>query len=400
EPADPGKVTRAILKRAGELEGKPKGWILAPVHGHSRSVSKDESAVAERLAALVPSWTAAGFVRVMIDGKEHRIDGDPPSFEGVTDVDLVVDRVSFDTASRARIADAVEQAAAAAHGRVSVLVKAGPRFEYSTLGACSVCGFQLAGKLEPRHFSFNTHVGACRTCDGLGKVFQADPDKLITDDSRPLTDGAIGGKLGRYLVKGKGYYELLLREVARRHRVDLDRPYGKLTDKQKALIMRGEGARGEYEVTVAKEMRNFAYEQEYSSEWRGLCGHVDAWHAGTDDPEWAAILEKVMTRETCPSCNGERLEAAYRNVWVGRKRIPEVLAMTVTDGLEWVTKLKLKKATAEAIGQVTNELRSRLSLLERVGLGYLTLDRATSTLSGGEARRVRLSASLGSELVG
>jgi len=400
-PADPGKVTREVLKRTAELEGKPKGWVLAPVHGHGRSAAGAEEDLGDRLGALVPSWTAAGFVRVMIDGDEHRIDGEaPPDFSGAESVDLVVDRVAFASASRARIADAVEQAAAAAHGRVSILVKGGPRLEFSTLGACSTCGFQLAGKLEPRHFSFNTHVGACRTCDGLGKVFRSDPAKLVVDDTRPITDGALQGKLGRYLVKGKGFYEMLLREVARKHRIDLRKPYRALTDKQRALLMRGEGASGEYEVNVAKEMRNFSYEQEYSAEWTGLCGHVDAWHSKTDDPEWAGILEKVMTRETCPACEGERLEAAYRSVFVGRKRLPEVLRMTVKDSLAWLSGLKLRKGVAEAIGQVTTELRSRLSLLERVGLGYLTLDRATATLSGGEARRVRLSASLGSELVG
>lgn len=401
-PADPGKVTRLILKEMAELPGKAKGWVLAPIHGHGRVLTGNEESLAERLGALVPSWTAAGFVRVMVDGVERRLDGDGVDFEGAEAVDLVVDRVSFDTASRARIADAVEQAAAAAHGRVSVLVKsdAGTRLEFSTLGACKQCGFQLPSKLEPRHFSFNTHVGACRTCDGIGKVFRADPSKLITDDTKPLTDGAIGGKLGRYLVKGKGYYETLLRTVARSHRINLDKPFRALTEKQQALLMRGEGARGTYEVHIAKAMKNFEYEQEYSSEWNGLCGHIDAWHQKTDDPEWAAILEKVMAREVCPSCNGERLEAAYRHVYVGRKRIPEVLSMTVADALAWTGKLRLKKAVAEAIGQVTDELRSRLALLDQVGLGYLTLDRATATLSGGEARRVRLSASLGSELVG
>ncbi|MEM1449653.1 MAG: excinuclease ABC subunit UvrA, partial [Planctomycetota bacterium] len=404
EPADPSKVTRKILKATGELEGKPKGWILAPIHGRSvqlvRTKGEDGETLGERLRALLPSWTAAGFVRLMIDGTEHRLDADDLPLDDAETIDLVVDRVAFGTATRARIAEAVEQAATAAHGRVSILVKGGPRLEYSTHGACTQCGFQLSAPLEPRHFSFNTHVGACKTCDGIGSIFRADPAKLITDPTRPLTDGAIGGKLGRYLVKGKGYYEMLLRTVAKAHRINLDKPLGKLTEKQHALLLRGDGAREKYDVRVSKQMRNFDFDQEYSSEWNGLCGHIDAWHAKTDDPEWAGILERVMTRQTCPDCHGERLEPAYRHVFVGRKRIPEVLSMTVDESLGWIGTLRLRKAVAEAMEQVTGELRSRLSLLERVGLGYLTLDRATATLSGGEARRVRLSASLGSELVG
>ncbi|MFT6830986.1 MAG: excinuclease ABC subunit A, partial [Planctomycetota bacterium] len=400
EPADPSKVTRKILKLAGSLEGKPKGWILAPVHGSGVRVTQNKEALEERLTALVPSWTAAGFVRVMVDGVERRLDDETLSFEGAAAVDLVVDRVSFGTAARARIADAVDQASAASHGRVSVLVKDGPRMEFSTHGACTQCGFQLAAQLEPRHFSFNTHVGACKTCDGIGSTVRADPAKLINDPESSLTEKAIGGKLGRYLVKGKGYYEVLLRTVAKAHRVNLDKPYGELSESQQALLMRGDGARENYEVKVSKQMQNFDFDQEYSSEWNGLCGHIDAWHAKTDDPEWAGILEKVMTREVCHVCHGERLEAAYRHVYVDRKRIPEVLAMTVSDGLAWASKVKLPKAVAAAMDQVTDELKSRLTLLDRVGLGYLTLDRATATLSGGEARRVRLSASLGSELVG
>jgi excinuclease ABC subunit A len=160
------------------------------------------------------------------------------------------------------------------------------------------------------------------------------------------------------------------------------------------------GARASYEVHVSKQMRNFDFDQEYTSEWNGLCGHIDAWHAKTDDPEWAGILERVMTRQTCPVCEGERLAPAYRSVLVGRKRIPQVLGMTVETALAWLGALKLRKSAATAMEQVLAELRSRLALLERVGLGYLTLDRSTATLSGGEARRVRLSASLGSELVG
>ena len=399
-PADPGKVTREILKATAELPGKPKGWILAPVLGHSVKMGASAESTGERLRALVPSWTSAGFVRAMIDGEEYRLDADDLPFDEAEAVDLVVDRVSFSTASRARIAHAVEQAAAASHGRVSVLVKGGDRIEYSTHGACTTCGFQLGAKLEPRHFSFNTHVGACPSCDGLGSIFRADPEKLITDPTRPLADGAIGGKLGRYLVKGKGYYETLLRTVARSHRVNLDKPLEKLSAKHQALLLRGVGARASYEVHVSKQMRNFDFDQEYTSEWNGLCGHIDAWHAKTDDPEWASILERVMTRQTCPVCEGERLAPAYRSVLVGRKRIPQVLGMTVETALAWLGALKLRKSAATAMEQVLAELRSRLALLERVGLGYLTLDRSTATLSGGEARRVRLSASLGSELVG
>ena len=188
--------------------------------------------------------------------------------------------------------------------------------------------------------------------------------------------------------------------MAASHRIDLSRPFGKLTPRQQALLLTGEGARDEYEVVVEKSTRNTHFTQNYSATWEGLCGHVDAWHASTEDGDWAAILESVMTKRTCKDCDGERLAPGPRSVTLGRKRLPELLCATVEDSLAWANKLDVRAAVREAVEPVIAEIRSRLGMLERVGLGYLTLDRATSTLSGGEARRVRLSASLGSELTG
>jgi len=400
-PMDASQVARRILKDIEADGPNAKGWVLAPVLNGSaqKGPALKGADIAARARGLAAAWTAAGFARVLVDGAEVRLDASP-TFEGASVIDLVMDRTSFDANARARIADAVEQAARVAHGRVSVLVRGGARREYSLSGACTTCGFQLDSALQPRHFSFNTHVGACTRCHGLGVVVRADEGKLITDPQLPLTEGAIGGKLGRYLVKGKGYYEMLLREVARSHRIDLDKPFERLTAAQQALLLHGKGARAEYQVEVEKSMQNLEVAHEYSSSWTGLCGHIDAWHMKADDPEWAVQLEQVMTRATCPACEGERLAPGFRFVRVGKRRLPEVLALHVSEARGWLAEVKLPKALGEALAPVLGELGSRLELLERVGLGYLALDRPTSTLSGGEARRVRLAASLGSELVG
>lgn len=393
EHIDPSALARRVVQ---PFEGE-RGWILAPIQGPG--LPRPAGAEGE-LSERAQAWRAAGFARVLVDGVEQRLD-EPlaPPGEG-TRLDLVVDRVRFEAKSRARIAEAIEQAEAVSGGRISVLTRGGSRREYSTRGICSRCGFRLPADPEPRHFSFNTHVGACKVCDGLGAALATDPELLVTRPELPLTDGAIEGKLGRYLTRGKGYYELLLREVARAHRIDLDRPFECLTERQRRLLLFGEGARPSYHVRVDRRYRGAEIEQDYTSEWPGLCGHVDAWYRRADDPGWAAILEQVMTERTCTACGGERLEPAWRAVTVGRKRLPELLGMTVGEALRWFERLRLRKSLTEALAPVLAELRSRLSLLERVGLDYLTLDRATRTLSGGEARRVRLSASLGSQLVG
>ena len=381
-------------------------WLLAPVFGPGVENPSDPQA---ELSARLDSWRGEGFVRVMVDRREYRLDEELPTLSRGARLDLVLDRVKVAKSSRGRIAEAVEQAEALSDGRLSLLLRRGgalqlrgegDRHEYSTTGICPECGFRVHEKIEPRHFSFNTHVGACEACDGLGEILQCDTDLLVTEPDRPLIDGAITGKLGRYLVKGKGFYEMLLREVARSHRIDITRPFERLTEKQRALLAYGKGARKSYTVERERHTRNVDIEEEFVSDWPGLCGHVDAWYQKAEDPGWRAVLEPVMRRQTCRACEGERLKPAWRSVRVGRKRLPEVLALSVDEALSWLEGIKLKKAVRDSVAPVLEELSSRISLLARVGLGYLTLERRTRTLSGGEARRVRLSASLGSQLVG
>jgi excinuclease ABC subunit A len=398
EHLDASAVTRRVLK---ELAGG-KGWIAAPIFGPGLEAPEKPAA---ELRERAQTWRAEGFLRILVGGKEHRLDAKLPAVRSGTRVDLVIDRLSFTKASRARIAEAVEQAETLAHGLVTIVVArkgkaVATRHEYSTKGHCPECGFHLERVLEPRHFSFNTHAGACETCDGLGVMIRCDPQLLVNRPERALTDGAIGAKFGRYLTKGKGYYEHLLRAVAKAHRIDLEHPFEALSKKQRELLLSGKGARDAYRVTIDKSGKTFEVNERFTAPWPGLCGHVDAWHANAEDPEWAALLETVMASRTCRACRGERLRPEIRAVTVGRKRLPEVLALAVTDSLPWLRGLKLSAAKSVGVEPVLGELDSRLGLLERVGLGYLTLDRPTHTLSGGEARRVRLSASLGSKLVG
>ena len=391
--SDASIVARRMLRAA---DGG-RGWIVAPIFGPG--VLEPERPVAE-LSERLSAWRTAGFVRVLVDGVEARIDSEVPDIDPGQRLDLVIDRLAFKDDARARVADAIEQAESISHGRVSVIVKGGGRFEYSTRGACPECGFAIEDELEPRHFSFNTHVGACPACDGLGENVRCDAQLLIQHPERSLLDGAVGGKLSRYLTKGKGYYENLLLTVGRSHRIDLNKPWEALTETQRALLAYGVGARDSYTVRIERETRHAEIEEQFTASWPGLCGHVDAWHQKTEDVEWAGILEGVMTRQVCSECNGERLKAASRAVTLGRKRLPELLKLSVEEALVWAEKLGQQKRVSATVGPVLREVDSRLRLIEQVGLGYLTLDRHTSTLSGGEARRVRLSASLGSQLVG
>ena len=382
---DPSGISKSIV---GSLEGS-KGWVVSPVSGKDPMAS---------LRSRQESLRADGYARALIDGVEFRLDEDLPA-KG-KQVGVVVDRVSFNSKSRGRIADAVEQAAKLSDGDVYAVSNDGDRCDHSTRGSCSKCGFRLEVEPEPRHFSFNTHAGACSSCDGLGEVLQCDADLLVTEPDRPLLDGAVGGKLGRYLTKGKGFYELLLLEVARTHKIRLELPFRSLTSAQRALLLFGEGARESYTTHKERSGASYTVDEEYTSDWPGLCGHVDAWHAKAADPGWVEVLEDAMQRRKCRSCKGERLKPEWRAVSIEAARLPEVLAWDVDKALAWVKGLNRKTPRMLAVEPVISELEGRLAMLDRVGLPYLALSRRTGSLSGGEARRVALASGLGSQLVG
>ncbi len=393
--SDPAGIARRVLKAVGDESAK--GWVLAPL---LEALPDSGEARQEALERLRTEWTAAGFARLLADGVEVRLEGDLGAAAEAERLDLVVDRLRFAASERARLAEAVEQAAAVARGRVSLLVKGGDRLEYSTRGACTACGFQLEGALEPRHFSFNTVVGACPDCHGLGSRWTAAAELLVADASKPLREGGLTDPFGRFLVKGKGYHEHLFRTVCDAHGIDPDAPLDALSEAQRALVLHGRGARKEYRVEIQKSWATAEIEQNFRAEWRGLCGQVDRWHQKSEDSGWRETLETVMAERECPTCEGERLAPGPRAVTVGRLRLPELLSKDVDHAHEAVEALRIPGAAAEVAEPIRAELLSRLGMLQQVGLGYLTLDRATATLSGGEARRVRLSASLGSELVG
>ncbi|MBK7877563.1 MAG: excinuclease ABC subunit UvrA [Planctomycetes bacterium] len=395
--SDASRVTKKLLaQHAGKT-----GWLVAPIFGPGREHPADLSAA---FASRAKAWKTAGFVRALVDGVEVRFDTETPTLPKDAEdvrVDLVLDRLTVNADSRPRIAEGVDAAGTLSGGRVSFVEKGGgARGEYGTRGTCPDCGFQIEEALEPRHFSFNTHVGACPACDGLGEKVECTVEKLFAHPELSVFEGAVGGKLARYLVKGKGYYENLLRTVARAHKVDLAKPWKALTDDQRALVAHGVGAKPQYTVKLERTTTNAEIEEQFTAAWPGLCGHVDAWHQKTEDPDWAAILETVMEKRTCSVCKGERLRPESAAVTVGRVRMPELTQRSVDAALAWATELAAQKTVMESVGAVVEEIRSRLALLARVGLGYLTLDRGTATLSGGEARRVRLASSLGSQLVG
>jgi len=382
-----------------------RAYVLAPVaipdlEGDARSAW---------LGGLRSEWRAAGFVRVIVDGEEQRLDRDWCA-NTMTQLDLVIDRLALK--ERARVADAIEQAhsVSAQLGDVAVAVVALPakggelvRHWFAAEAVCEHCGYLAPSEPHPRWFSFNHHSGACPQCGGLGRVVVCPEDLLVNHAEKPLFSGAIAHRGGHFtfLTGTDGYYHEVARVVAAHFDFDLDLPWRELPATAREVLLRGAGDM-RFEVVFRKRGRGRSREWRMSVAWKGLAKQVEDWFHGRDEGRDDAVdrLGAVMRSEPCSACGGERLQPGPRSVRVGGVRLPELLAMTVDDARSCIRGMKLGRTEKRIAADVLKEIGHRLVFLHETGLGYLSLDRSASTLSGGEAQRIRLATQLGNKLVG
>jgi excinuclease ABC subunit A len=386
--------------------------ILAPVVRDRKGEFADQFA----------DWQAQGFVRFRVDG-ELREAADLPKLKKAEkhDLDVVVDRLKVpgdaaaDAALKQRLAESFEAALRVADGRAVALemplpdggVSAtAPREQvFSSRFGCPVCGWSIA-ELEPRLFSFNSPVGACPTCDGLGQVTMFDPQRVVAFPSLSLGSGAVKGWDRR-----NAYTFSLLESVARHCRFDLELPFEDLPPTAQQVILHGSGS----------EELPFVYEAETAS---GKKRSVKRWHAfegiipsfqrryrETDSVHVREELARYQSARPCHDCGGTRLKRDARHVFlVDASRAPDdpaarvpiyaVEHQTLRAALDYFSTLRFEGARAEIADKVVREIRSRLTFLNDVGLEYLSLDRSADTLSGGEAQRIRLASQIGSGLTG
>ena len=333
-----------------------------------------------------------GYVRVRVDGEikmlEDEINLDKNKRH---DIDVIIDRIVKRDDSRSRIHDSMETALNLADGKVIVL--AGDKENlFSSNYACKICGFSVPS-LEPRLFSFNTPLGACDLCKGLGITEEVDIDLLIPDDTQTLNEGAI-----RYYKNIAGSDNIEWQTfciLCRAYKIDMDKPVKNLTKKQMEIILNGSDKPIKYSITSSsgnKYSRNDYIEGVKSLIERRYVETQSAW-----SKDW---YHSFMMESTCPKCGGKRLNEQALAVRVEDKNIMQFTEQSVTQALNWVDGLKLSETQAKIAEQVLKEIRSRLNFLKDVGLDYLTLDRLAGTLSGGEAQRIRLATQIGSRLSG
>ena len=333
-----------------------------------------------------------GFTRVKIDGEqrllEETIDLDKKYKHTI---EVVVDRLRMKADLRTRLAQSVETAVALADGLVVIDVEDGEPMTFSENFACPEHGVSLP-ELQPRIFSFNSPHGACPRCTGLGAQQEIDPDLLVPDESLSIGEGA----LVPWSVGNSSFYESVIQAIADRYEIDLDRPWADLPEEQQDLFLYG--TKGE---RVYVQYRNrMGRRRSYMLAFEGIVPSLQRRYRETDSSQQRERIEEYMSFRPCPVCNGARLKPEVLAVTVGGRNIHQFTQMSVTTAMEFVDSLELTEVEQLIGARILKEIRERLTFLENVGVGYLQLDRAAATLSGGEAQRLRLATQIGSQLVG
>ncbi|MDX6517347.1 MAG: excinuclease subunit [Gaiellaceae bacterium] len=377
-----GQSQESIVDQILRLPQGTKFTVNAPVVRDRKGEYKD---VFEELRQ-------DGFTRVKVDGELHLLE-EPPELDKKFKhtIEVVVDRLSMKEDLRTRLAQSVETAAALADGLVAIDVTDGESMLFSEKFACPDHGVSLP-ELQPRIFSFNSPHGACPRCTGLGAQQEIDPDLVVPDPTLSVGEGA----LVPWSLGNSSFYESVINAVGERYEIDLDRPWQDLTEEQQNLFLYG--THGE---RVYVQYRNrMGRRRSYMLAWEGIVSSLQRRYKETDSSTQRERIEEYMSFRPCPVCQGARLKPEVLAVTVGGRSIHEFTKMSVSRALEFLDGLELTE-TEQLIGErIVKEIRARLTFLDNVGVGYVQLDRAAKTLSGGEAQRLRLATQIGSQLVG
>ena len=383
---------QAITERLLKLKPQLKMTILAPVVSGRKGEHRE----------ILESLRRDGFIRARIDGKTEMLDEEElPVLQKTLrhTIEAVIDRLVTGKIDRSRLTDSIETALRRANGVVTIHLDGDdPDFveeKFCEKLACPDCGVSY-GELLPRNFSFNSPYGACPECNGLGITQYMDPAKVVPDPSKSISNGAIPNwrRGPRHLII---YYNLLMRKVAE-HLGDpsiLTTPFNKLPERVQKFILEGSG-----DENIVFDFRMHGKKFHWEKPFEGVLENLKRRMNETESDAVRERLAACLSPEVCPKCSGARLNPTTLGVTVGGKNIAEFNTMSVESALKFIDSLELDKEQAVIAGDVLKEIRSRLTFLSDVGLNYLTLNRVSSTLSGGEAQRIRLATQLGCGLVG
>jgi excinuclease ABC subunit A len=387
------QTPQQIVDRVLELEDGTRFQVLAPV------VRGRKGEYGELLREL----QIKGYSRARVDGTIVRLDeaasGQLPALKKYEkhDIEVVVDRLAVKDSARRRLTDSVETALGLSGGVVILefvdLPENDPHRErmYSEHLACLYDDLSF-DELEPRSFSFNSPWGACPDCTGLGTRLEVDPELIVPDESRSLADGAIAPWSGGYASE---YFDRLIQALGETMGFRLDTPWEKLPAKGRQALLRG------YDRQVHVRYRNrYGRERSYYTTFEGVVPWVERRHAEAESDSSREKFAGYMREVPCPSCHGARLKPVSLAVTVDGRSIAEFCALPVGELAKLLLTLELSDRDRQIAQRIIKEVNARLGFLLDVGLDYLTLDRASATLAGGEAQRIRLATQIGSGLVG
>jgi excinuclease ABC subunit A len=409
-----GQSAEQIIDQVMELADGTRFMVLAPVvRGRKGEYGK-----------LLEELRTDGFARVKIDDRVRMLE------ESIVldkrykhDISVVVDRLAMRHDVRKRLADSIETAVALADGLVEIEIVGGrgaqaePEhatgakgaraasaqivpgmapdpgtvFTFSERFACPEHGPSLV-ELEPRIFSFNSPHGACDRCTGLGSQMEIDPELIVPDRSLSIGEGA----LAPWANSASNYYEQVSEAIAERYGVDLDAPWEDLPEEQRDLFLYGTNG----EPVQVTYRNRYGRRRSYATRFEGIVKNLQRRYLETDSEWTREKIEEYMSLRACPVCGGARLRAESRAVLVGGTRIEDFCALSARRALEWLEDVELSDTDRHVARLILREISERLQFLENVGIGYLSMDRAAATLSGGEAQRIRLATQIGSSLVG
>jgi excinuclease ABC subunit A len=376
------QTIQEMVDRVMELPERTKIQLFAPIIKGRKGMHEK---VFEELAK-------EGYARVIVDGEMYDIESVPELEKNKKhDVDVVVDRLAVRDGIESRLSDSLQTALIKGEGNVTVNVIDGHDMHFSEHFSCPECGFTLS-EMEPRLFSFNAPYGACPDCDGLGMKMAVDERLVIPDDSLSLEDGAFVP----WQPISSDYYPTLLRQTCDHFGIDMKTPYKKLPKKEKNLLLYGsKGEMVNYEFRQSNgivRQRRMPYE--------GLVNNIERRYKESPSEYTRGIMSTYMREIECKTCGGYRLNEEALAVKIDGRHIGAAVDEPVKEALEFFAGLELSPKNRQIAAPILKEINERLTFLYNVGLDYLTLNRRSGTLSGGEAQRIRLATQIGSRLSG